>query len=125
MFAPAYVGRKRRAKPLDRFYSFSESIEEFIIGPRTLVRTWDTWTGFGKSWNSRLQSVLTLHDFFRSQSKPAYGTRERAARAGARRELFRAVARALLGEGAVAADWLLLSALGVNIDGRVRTKIRP
>ncbi len=26
MFAPAYVGRKRRAKPIDCFYSFSESI---------------------------------------------------------------------------------------------------
>jgi hypothetical protein len=33
MFAPAYVGRKRRAKPIQRFYSLSESIRRIHIRP--------------------------------------------------------------------------------------------
>ena len=49
--------RKRRAKPIQIFYSFRKAFEESIFGPRTLARTWGTRIGSAGSVESASAST--------------------------------------------------------------------
>jgi len=60
MFAPAYVGRTRRAKPFKRFYSLSESIRRIHNRP--------TYAGANMGhpdWSAETL-VFPQHDFSRA-----------------------------------------------------------
>src|ERR1700677_485089 len=69
MFAPAYVGRKRRAKPLQSFYSFSENIRRLhnrptYAGANMGHPDWSVWSYESSSHADSSARTLQQHECF-------------------------------------------------------------